>query len=290
MRERLDCAVFGTLCNESWFSAWLGPQAGGRVHIHRLCDSIDIADPASLTMLKSCSIRLHRYDACLIPVTDTNLVWARTMLSGLGKALRTPLIVMARGLRAAALNDLRCLGADDFIQDPRCFEELRVRVQCLLDGRRAGATAGRLVPAVHEYPVSYAVASVASPAMSSMAAYPGYRGSDGDDFGGAELEAFARASASYCSITNESFRAAKARVIERFEKAYIAAALSRHSGNIAMAARAVQKHRRAFWALMRKHDIDARPFRNGSKPFTAHSGKITSLANKDRRDCFSPQE
>src|SRR3546814_12809630 len=77
---------------------------------------------------------------------------------------------------------------------------------------------------------------------------------------GLELEAFAIASASRCATTKESFRAAKSQVIERFERAYIKAALGRHSGNIAMAARAAQTHRRAFWALMRKNDIDATPF------------------------------
>lgn len=286
MRERLDCAVFGTLCTDSWFNSWLGPQAGGRVHIHRLCDSVDTADPSSLNLLQSCRIRLHRYDACLIPVTETNLAWARTMLSGLGNSLRTPVVIMARGLRAAALNDLCSLGANDFVQQPDCFEELRVRVERLLEARRPVIPMGQSVSSVREYPLSYMVASTANGAGQVMAS--GHSDAGEDHFGGAELDAFARASASYCSVTKESFRKAKSRVIERFEKVYIAAALSRHSGNIAMAARAVQKHRRAFWALMRKYDIDARPFRNGPKPFPAHGGKITSLANKDRRDCSSP--
>ncbi|MFT0544922.1 helix-turn-helix domain-containing protein [Allopusillimonas ginsengisoli] len=288
MREHLDCAVFGTLCTDSWFSSWLGPQAGGRVHIHRLCDSVDIADPSSLNVLQSCGIRLHRYDACLIPVTETNLAWARTMLAGLGNALRTPVVVMARGLRAAALNDLCSLGANDFVQESACFEELRVRVERLLEARRPAMSLGRAVSSVREYPLSYAVVPAMNGSGHGLVSYPS--ADNEHDFGSAELDAFARASASYCSVTKESFRMAKSRVIERFEKVYIAAALSRHSGNIAMAARAVQKHRRAFWALMRKHDIDARPFRNGPKPFPAHGGKITSLAYKDRRDCSSPQK
>jgi DNA-binding NtrC family response regulator len=78
---------------------------------------------------------------------------------------------------------------------------------------------------------------------------------------GLELEAFAAASASRSATSRESFKAAKSQVIERFERAYITAALGRHSGNIAMAARSAQKHRRAFWALMRKHQIDAAPYR-----------------------------
>jgi len=60
---------------------------------------------------------------------------------------------------------------------------------------------------------------------------------------------------------NETFHTAKTRVIACFERDYIAKALSRHAGNISMAARSAQKHRRAFWALMRKHQIDAAPYR-----------------------------
>jgi DNA-binding NtrC family response regulator len=50
-------------------------------------------------------------------------------------------------------------------------------------------------------------------------------------------------------------------IVEQFERGYITEALERHGGNIAMAARASNKHRRAFWALMRKHKIDAALYR-----------------------------
>jgi len=59
----------------------------------------------------------------------------------------------------------------------------------------------------------------------------------------------------------EPFRLAKARVVAGFETAYLHRALERHGGNVARAARASCKHRRAFWALMRKHRIDAAPYR-----------------------------
>jgi len=54
----------------------------------------------------------------------------------------------------------------------------------------------------------------------------------------------------------ESFKRAKARVVEQFEKSYIKRALLIHDGNISRAARASQKNRRAFWELMRKHKIE----------------------------------
>jgi DNA-binding NtrC family response regulator len=54
-----------------------------------------------------------------------------------------------------------------------------------------------------------------------------------------------------------SFREARA----RFERAYIEDLLVAHNGNISKAARAAHKNRRAFWELIRKHQIDVDRFR-----------------------------
>jgi len=59
-----------------------------------------------------------------------------------------------------------------------------------------------------------------------------------------------------------TFQEAKAEVITRFEKTYIEGLLIAFSGNISNAARAAQKNRRAFWELIRKHQIDVQPFRS----------------------------
>ena len=52
-----------------------------------------------------------------------------------------------------------------------------------------------------------------------------------------------------------SFHALKAEAIARFEREYLQEQLVIHEGNISHAARAAQKHRRAFWELMRKHQM-----------------------------------
>jgi transcriptional regulator with PAS, ATPase and Fis domain len=52
-----------------------------------------------------------------------------------------------------------------------------------------------------------------------------------------------------------SFRAMKSRVVWRFEHDFLATALRAHHGNITRAASAVKKNRRAFWQLLRKHDL-----------------------------------
>jgi two-component system, NtrC family, response regulator GlrR len=54
---------------------------------------------------------------------------------------------------------------------------------------------------------------------------------------------------------DQSFRAMKSRVVWRFEHDFLAAALRAHHGNITRAAFAVKKNRRAFWELLRKHNL-----------------------------------
>jgi len=60
----------------------------------------------------------------------------------------------------------------------------------------------------------------------------------------------------------EGFQQLKSVVVAQFERTYLTHALARSKGNIALAARNSHKHRRAFWALMRKHQISAQPFRD----------------------------
>ena len=59
----------------------------------------------------------------------------------------------------------------------------------------------------------------------------------------------------------ESFHEAKMKMISVFEKTYIERLLLAHHGNISQAARAAQKNRRAFWELVRKHQIDVKSFK-----------------------------
>jgi two-component system, NtrC family, response regulator GlrR len=58
-----------------------------------------------------------------------------------------------------------------------------------------------------------------------------------------------------------SFRDAKAQAVAQFERSYLVELLSAHQGNVAQAARAAKKHRRALWQLIAKHHIDASRFK-----------------------------
>jgi transcriptional regulator with PAS, ATPase and Fis domain len=60
-------------------------------------------------------------------------------------------------------------------------------------------------------------------------------------------------------LEEQSFQQLKAKAIDQFEQSYVRRLLLIHEGNITRAARAAGKDRRAFWELMRKHNITARP-------------------------------
>ncbi|NNU42330.1 sigma-54-dependent Fis family transcriptional regulator [Ramlibacter sp. B156] len=60
----------------------------------------------------------------------------------------------------------------------------------------------------------------------------------------------------------DSFRMAKARMVEHFERAFIQQLLASNGGNVTRAAQAAKKNRRAFFELMRKYRIEPAPFRD----------------------------
>ncbi len=59
-------------------------------------------------------------------------------------------------------------------------------------------------------------------------------------------------------VSQERFQAAKKKVVNTFERSYLEEMLDAHGGNIAAAARASGKHRRAFYELMRRHGLHQR--------------------------------
>lgn len=63
------------------------------------------------------------------------------------------------------------------------------------------------------------------------------------------------------AIQPEPFRVKKARLIAEFEKNYMHDILQIHEGNITRAARAAGKNRRAFWELIRRHNIDMQKYK-----------------------------
>jgi two-component system response regulator GlrR len=72
----------------------------------------------------------------------------------------------------------------------------------------------------------------------------------------------------------DSFKIQKARAIYEFEHRYLESALAQHGGNITRAARSASKNRRAFFHLLRKHNLTGHGRRSCS---TAAGAKQTGL-------------
>lgn len=245
MRKRLDCAVL--VCSDAGPH---GPPPGteaharGRLVLHHLPLSEGPADSSAILAVR---LVLKRFDACMLQVSACNLPWVRQALSTAAPHLGTPVIGLLQGLTAPAIADLYHCGMADFLRHPLCHEELRIRIARLVSHRTMSGSGGHY-PKVSAPPPEVAEASLAGSYEES---------------GDHELEAFAIASANRCAHTEDSFAIAKRKVISRFEQAYLRASLAKSSGNITLAARRAKKHRRAYWALLKKHAIDAEPYRKG---------------------------
>jgi two-component system response regulator AtoC len=61
--------------------------------------------------------------------------------------------------------------------------------------------------------------------------------------------------------SDDSFQSAKSRIVDNFERGYLERLLVAHGGNITRAAKAAKKDRRAFFELMRKHELEPESFR-----------------------------
>lgn len=267
MREVLDCGVLLAPGHEGAMRDWVARHQAQltriRLHLVPLARGSEAGsactppaapgqDPApDVQALARLAVSLRRYDGCILPVTPSTVAWARMAMSRAGDALTTPILLLMLDMKAPAIEDLLGLGAADFIAQPACLESMRVRL-----GRMARPAAWRQA----------ARAGVEEPAAS----YPGF--SEAAAHGQvrprvpAELveQALAGMRDARRLPAQESFRLAKSRVVDGFERDYIRHALSRHGGNVAQAARACAKHRRAFWALMRKHGIEAAPYRQAA--------------------------
>lgn len=287
MREVFDCGVLMVPSHAGWMREWVArlDERLGRIRLHAVAldeGAVVLAadgqahayagQQAAVRALAKIAIPLRRFDACVLPVNPATLGWTRTALACARADLHTPLLGLARDLKAAAVQDLLALGLRDFVREPTCPEELRARLGRLAElsarpppGMASGleAAAGDLMPGDlggNMAGQGGAAARCAAPLLREpYNAYPlpARRRMPQAEIGNALLSMQSAPRVH----PEEPFRTAKSRVVDTFECDYVRTALSRHCGNVARAARASDKHRRAFWALMRKHRIDAGPYR-----------------------------
>ncbi|MGY6268275.1 helix-turn-helix domain-containing protein [Achromobacter denitrificans] len=282
MREVLDCGVLLAPGHEAAMQDWVGrhPSRLTRLRLHlvplaamRYGAGQQFPAPAApegpdVRALARLAVALKRYDACILPVAPASLAWTRMALQQAGGLLSTPVLLLVRDVKAPAIEDLLGLGAWDFMAQPACPESLRVRLGRLA---RPGGLRDIRLEALREPAAAYPAAAYPV-AANPVAARPGVAA--GLRQAGASRprvpadvveQALSGLRHQHHRGAQESFRTAKARVVDGFERDYIRLALSRHGGNVAQAARACSKHRRAFWALMRKHGIQAAPYRQAAQ-------------------------
>ena len=276
MRDVLDCGVLLAPGHETTMGAWIASHQARlmRVRLHPVSlapQALDAAPPDSLARQ---ALSLRRYDACILPVALHSLAWSRMALQLAHNALSTPILLLIHDVKAPAILDLLSLGAADFISQPVCVESLRVRlIRLARRGALPGALPGVLTSAgaagsVHEHPFNY-LGEHPDAHCAEHAAHSPHASRAGSARPKVPADIVEHALSSlrhqYRRGAQETFRAAKAQVVNGFEREYIRHALSRHGGNVAQAARACAKHRRAFWALMRKHGIEAAPYRQAAQ-------------------------
>lgn len=271
MRQQVDCAVLRLSVHESWVEDALQEASAAmtRIRLHRLDWELLGAEaevgqsPVNLDVqiFARSTVSLRRYDVCVLPVSMETLGWTRLALAAIPRGPFTPLVGLFNGLKSAAMQDLLELGMADFINLPASPDECRARILNVashmpraLALREPAAIPQAWVQAAvtGDYDrLSYRQKEDSAPRLRSAS-------SKAIKLVKTRAPQFGQYIAPKSGQgTAEPFREAKAFVVAEFEKEYITHALERHQGNIAMAARAASKHRRAFWQLMRKHNISA---------------------------------
>jgi len=295
MRQQIDCAVLRLAAHHAWLEDVLDGAAPAltRVRLHQLeweaGQDLEVSTQEVVTLpvqaLAQASVSLRRFDLCLLPVSVGTLAWTRQALARIPRGPFLPLVGIFQNLKSAAMQDLLELGVSDFVRLPLCLDEFRARVLTTVSRVPRPGT-------LREPEASYS-----APESTSAGVSPKYNSSSIDHGQGLTGTSAVRTSAPssrvfmsakpvkvsasqgverkplqraialnamhYQAAPLDSFREAKNSLVSQFERTYITQALIKHSGNIAMAARASNKHRRAFWALMRKHDIAAELYREG---------------------------
>lgn len=214
--------------------------------------------------LQQAWFNLPFYDYCVFYVDVESLVWARLSLSQLKRLTKTPIFIMAKALAAPAIEDLLRLGAVDFFLHPATESEILPRIRKHLRRLVYDPQCQELQNKV-KLPDSYYLPAMPKSRGNALTLHEAAQKYQVLLSDGATLEAFGMAVAARFASSAEGFQPVKRRVVAAFERAFLHTMLSRTEGNISAAARLSGQHRRAFWALMRKHEIDAQPYRDATE-------------------------
>jgi hypothetical protein len=250
MRRNVDLAVLHFYAHQPWFDGFLDALAPAFTRIRQhdlnweanvdLRSLEDAGQPVSLRtdVFVKCAVPLRRYDVCLLPITLETLGWTRQALASIPRGPFVPIVGLTVDLRSGALLDLLELGLADFVGVTTSPDELRTRLLCAAS-KAPRTPALRDATALNEPRITRQ-----APAQAPLVTGASHRPCKG-----------CFPMISKLGWPDVGFGQSKQRMIELFERQYLQRALAQAHGNIASAARASQKDRRAFWELLRKHRL-----------------------------------
>lgn len=273
MRQQIDCAVVTMATHRVWLEQALKlvEPAMARIRMHNLDweaehrDNVDASVNIDISAFAKSAVSLRRFDVCLLPVSLETLSWTRQALAAIPRGPFVPLIGVFSGLRSAAMQDLLELGLADFVRLPLCPDEYRARILSTVSKVPRPGSSLREPEHLYGEPAKSGHYAVHSGSVHGrINTQNGFKfQSKGLKNNNKNIKFLFDQKNAQCTqnLENTSFRQLKAIMVEQFERDYVTRALEMHNGNIAKAARASNKHRRAFWALMRKYQIEASQYR-----------------------------
>lgn len=207
-----------------------------------------IAGFPSPTVLNNYSNILRRFDCLIIPVMTESLAWTRMLLSNCASHIDCPIVVVGTNVHPIAFLDLLALGAHDFLLNISDIKQFRIRVLSIVAKHKRQHQ--------HYKPVNDQMTETEEPLPLSMLRV------NKPKMLRPRRKITRLLDTKGVLYSKGAFKQEKSRVVAEFERTYIVQALTESHGHIGLAAQKAQKHRRAFWELMRKYDIYAEDFKD----------------------------
>lgn len=261
-RDKIECGLFSLDVFGDWVDDFIDDvhQQTDKIRLFKIdismfvpCNTFQIGDTSfpHPQVLQELSLVFERYDCILMPITSKTLVWTRIAFSQLQGILRFPIVALAHDIQPIAFVDMAGKGFGDYIFEEDSCSMIRVRLLNVLERHRLlkeNRGWAQSHPASPD--VSKKILSFMANLMKEEKAKAAKR-----------RRAAAKPSPEESVLYTKTFQEAKSSVISEFERKYVVEALRASHGNIAAAAQKSNKHRRAFWELVRKYGIDPDEFK-----------------------------
>lgn len=266
MRDKIECGIFSLGIFGDWIDHFIEQthQQTDKIRLFKIdvgvfvpVDTFQIGDLSfpHPQVLQELSLVFERYDCIIMPITPDTLIWTRIVLSQIHDTLRFPIVALSHNVQPIAFVDLAGKGISDYIFESDNVTILRVRLLNLLEKQKTVS-----VTTVKPLKLTEPRKDVPMKVLSFFANLL----QEEKEKERKHRKRTARTGRNKPQENidyTESFREAKCRVVTEFERNYVVGVLRAANGNIAVAAQRANKHRRAFWELLRKHQINPDDYR-----------------------------